>query len=358
MIQSSTTRVEFSQNDMLAEPTLSPRLVDVAKKAGVSPATVSRVLNHSGQVNSLTRTRVLDAVEALGYVHSPTAPAVPASKTIAVFITDILNPVFPEFLRGVEDEIGTQAVSIQIHNVPENAPSEKLLANVLGRSRLDGVIAFASHIEESELLAVHSHYGLPLVVVNRRVSHPEIPSIVVDFEDAAYRSARHLIGLGHSRIGFLAGLSASPTSTHRLHGIKRALAEIGQPLPEPWNIACFPNIDGGFQAMSRLLALPRQERPSALITYNDLLAFGALHAVRVHGLNVPDDLSVVGCDGIALSAHSNPPLTTIEQPKYRMGRLAMQILARQMSEETKGAGGYTLMESPLIIRESTAVCSV
>lgn len=333
-----------------------PRLVDIAEAAGVSPATVSRVLNNSGPVNRATRARVNDAIQALGYVHASVSPATSVSKIVGVFITDILNPVFPEFLRGVEDEIGAQAIVLQIHNVPENAPAEKLLTNVLGRCRVDGVIAFASHIEETELIAVHEHFGLPIVAINRRVTHPQIPSIVVDFEDAAYRSARHLIGLGHTRLGFLAGLGAAPTSAHRRQGLERALAETGHALPERWALGGFPNIDGGFQAMSRLLALPAGDRPSAVITYNDLLAFGALHAVRIHKLSVPDDISVIGCDGIALSAHSNPPLTTIEQPKYRMGRLAMQMLSRQMVEAGKTTGGYTLMESPLLIRESTAVC--
>ncbi len=338
---------------MTDEAYLTPRLIDVAQKAGVSPTTVSRVINHTGPVNAATRARVLAAVQALGYVHSAPTPSAPSSKTVGVFITDILNPVFPEFLRGVEDEIGAQAIAIQVHNVPENAPEEKQLLTVLGRYRLDGLIAFASHIEESALVTAYTQLRLPVVVINRRVNHPHIPSIVVDFEDAAYRATRHLISLGHSQIGFLAGLGIPPTVAQRRRGLGRALAEIGQTLPERWDIASFPNIDGGFQAMSTLLSLPANDRPTAVLTYNDLLAFGALHAVRVHGLNVPDDISVVGCDGIALAAHSNPPLTTTEQPKYRMGRLAMQTLHRQLTGEIKASGGYTLMESPLIIREST-----
>lgn len=332
------------------------RLVDVAKMAGVSPATVSRVLNNSGPVSNETRQRVFTAVQALGYVHAPASASGLGNKVVGVFITDILNPVFPEFLRGVEDEIGTQSISIQIHNVPENVPEEKSLSSVLSRSRVDGVIAFASHVEEAELITAYSRFAVPMVAVNRRLNHSQIPCIVVDFEDAAYRSTRHLIGLGHTRIGFLAGLGFSPTSKHRRNGINRALSEIGKSLSMQWDLYCFPSIEGGFQAMSQLLTLPVQERPSAIITYNDLLAFGALHAARIHGLTIPEDMSVVGCDGIALSAHSNPPLTTIEQPKYRMGRLAMQMLNRQMAEDGRATGGYTLMESPLIVRESTSIC--
>jgi LacI family transcriptional regulator len=342
------------------------RLIDVARKAGVSPATVSRVLNHSGPVTAATRERVQAAMDALGYV--PAAPPIqpePTYQTLAVFITDILNPIFAEFLRGIEDEIGTQPIAMQIHNVPENAPLEKRPLRVLARHKaaqhkVDGVIAMASHIEESDLIAIHEQYALPLVVINRRVNHPNIPSIVVDFEDAAYRSAHHLISLRHTRIGFLAGFGSAHTSQARAHGIERALSEVGHTLPAHWHLNCIPSIEGGFQAMSSLLALPSADRPSAVITYNDLLAFGALHALRSHGLSVPEDMSVVGCDGIALAAHSNPPLTTIDQPKYKMGRLAMQTLSKLMEGSaadatTSGRGGYTLMESPLITRGSTAL---
>lgn len=332
-----------------------PRLIDVAREAGVSPATVSRVLNNSGPVTAGTRERVRSAMETLGYVQAPPVIGTTViSRTIAVFITDILNPVFPEFLRGIEDEIGTQPIAVQVHNVAENAPPEKHPLTVLGTHQVDGVIAMASHIDEQDLIAIHEQRALPLVVVNRRISHAGIPSIVVDFEDAAYRSAQHLIGLRHTRVGFLAGFSAAHTSQARKRGIERALAELGLTLPAKWLVNCFPSIEGGFQAMSSLLALPAEDRPSAVITYNDLLAFGALHALRSQGLSAPEDMSVVGCDGIALAAHSNPPLTTIDQPKYRMGRLAMQMLRKLMDGDTS-AGGYMLMESPLITRESTAL---
>jgi DNA-binding LacI/PurR family transcriptional regulator len=346
-----------------ADTTTTARLIDVARKAGVSPATVSRVLNHSGPVTAATRERVQAAMNALGYVPAASPiPPEPAYRTLAVFITDILNPIFAEFLRGIEDEIATQPIALQLHNVPENAPQEKRPLSVLarhkaGQHKVDGVIAMASHIEESELIAIHEQHALPLVVINRRVNHPAIPSIVVDFEDAAYRSAQHLIGLRHRRIGFLAGFASAPTSQARKRGIERALAEVGHTLPAHWHVNCIPSIEGGFQAMSSLLALP--ERPSAVITYNDLLAFGALHALRSHGLSAPEDMSVVGCDGIALAAHSNPPLTTIDQPKYKMGRLAMQTLDKLMEGSADSAasvrGGYTLMESPLITRGSTAM---
>jgi LacI family transcriptional regulator len=116
----------------------------------------------------------------------------------------------------------------------------------------------------------------------------------------------------------------------------------------------FPDVDGGFKAMSALLALPPENRPTAVIAYNDLMALGILHAVRTHHLRVPEDISVIGIDNIAMAAHSNPPLTTISTPKHRLGRMAMQQLRRMIAGQPSAGEGYTLVECSLVIRESTA----
>jgi DNA-binding LacI/PurR family transcriptional regulator len=121
-----------------------------------------------------------------------------------------------------------------------------------------------------------------------------------------------------------------------------------------WSISNFPNVEGGFQGMSALLAQSGAEPPTAVVAYNDMIAIGALNAIRNHGLRVPEDISVVGFDGISIAAHTNPPLTTINQPKFQMGSLAMRMLHAMIRGQDMPGGGYTLMESPLIIRGSTA----
>ncbi len=268
--------------------------------------------------------------------------------------TDIVNPIFAEVLRGIEDEIGSSGTATIVQSVAEHLPPEKHPLRLLELHQVDGVIAFTSHIPEPDLIAIHERFKLPLVVINLRVNHPRIPSIVVDFENAAYRSAQHLLKLNHTRIAYLAGLPTSQTSRQRRTGIERALGEVDVSLPSSRVVDCFPSIEGGFQAMSTLLQLAADDRPTGVIAYNDLLALGALHAIRVHGLNVPEQISVVGFDNIALAAHANPPLTTIDQPKYRMGRLAMQLLNNLIGGNAVMGRGYTLLECPLIIRESTA----
>jgi DNA-binding LacI/PurR family transcriptional regulator len=186
------------------------------------------------------------------------------------------------------------------------------------------------------------------------VEHPRIPSVVVDFTAATYQVTQHLLNLQHSRIAYLGGLVNSETSQQRRTGIQTALAEANLSLRPEWCVNSFPNVEGGFQAMSSLLAQNGTERPTAVIAYNDMLAIGALNAIRTHRLRVPEDISVVGFDGISIAAYTNPPLTTINQPKFQMGKLAMRILHAMIQGQEMPGGGYTLMESPLIIRGSTA----
>ena len=337
----------------------SPKLVDVAHYAGVSPATVSRVLNNTAPVHESTRERVEAAIAALGYQHPLNAPAPPVTTgTIALLLSDILNPFFLEIVRGIEDEAELSGEMLLLCSTSEDPLREKKALQALSERQVDGIIALAgqARIPTEDLVALHERNNTPMVVINRRINRPDIPCIVVDLENAAYRSAQHLLDMGHTRLAYLSGLDTSESSRARRRGIEAALKEAGLALLPEMCPASFPSIEGGFQAVSALLSLPQARWPTAIIAYNDIMAFGALHAIRTHGLRIPEDLSVVGCDGLQMAAHSNPPLTTIDQPKYHMGRLAMQTLRQIINQQYMPAGGYTLMDSPLIIRESSGPC--
>ncbi len=332
------------------------KLLDVARHAKVSPSTVSRVLNNTAPVNSNTRTRVLEAIATLGY--KPTSIPLPGTGqgTIALLITDILNPFFPEIVRGVEDEAGTNGLALLLCNSSEDPQREAQALHALVERKVDGIIVCASRIPDNDLIDLSSKYKRPLVLINRRLKYERIPCIVIDFENAMYRAVHHLLQLKHTKIAYLAGHGATQSSLARYRGIKHALQEQNLTLPDAWCPTSFPNVEGGFQVMSSLLALPASEQPTAVIAYNDTMAIGALHAIRAHGLRVPEDISMVGCDNITMAAHTNPPLTTIYQPKYRMGQLAMQMLRQIIEGDSAPLRGYTLLESPLIVRESTALC--
>src|SRR5713226_1791767 len=171
----------------------SPTLLDIARHAGVSPATVSRVLNNSAPVSEETRERVFASISVLGYKHAESLGAKEeVSGTIALLITDILNPFFPEIVRGVADVAELHGLASLLYNTAEDPLHEKKTLRGLLKRHVDGIIVCASRIPSSDLIELYEESHIPLVVINRRIDHPHIPSIFVDLENAAYRSALHL----------------------------------------------------------------------------------------------------------------------------------------------------------------------
>ncbi|MEJ5198655.1 MAG: LacI family DNA-binding transcriptional regulator [Anaerolineae bacterium] len=331
-----------------------PNLSDVARQAGVSPATVSRVLNQTAAVRRDVKERVLAAAQALGYQSPRPAASVRLRRgMIALLIPDILNPYFTEIVRGVQEEAGQHHLLPLILDTSEDPQREKEMLHMLAGQPICGVIVLGTRIQTQDLVELRAQLSVPMVVLNRCFQMANMACIVVDLQNGTYRAARHLLDLHHTSIAFLPGPATSETSQVRRRGVEMALAEAGLELRSEWVLPSYPDVNGGFQVMSALLALPPTQRPTAVITYNDLMALGALHAIRSHHLRVPEDISVIGIDNIHMAAHANPPLTTLAPPKHRMGRMAMQLLRRMMAGEEPPESGYTLVECPLIVREST-----
>jgi LacI family transcriptional regulator len=335
-------------------------LLDVARHAGVSPATVSRVVNNSAPVSDIIRARVISSAEVLGYEISPArAGAGGFARTVAVIVPDLLNPFYPELIRGIDLEARQDDTALILYDTAEDTQPEEHMLRMVTSHALDGVIIAGSRFATDNLLTHCKRYAIPMVVINRSTpSSAEVACIRVDFEKATYHAARHLLSLGHQRIGFLSGPELTEMVLARRRGLEDALTEVGLALKPAWLASGFPNVAGGFHAMSSLLSLPEQDRPTAVQAYNDLMALGALKAIRSHRLEVPRDISVVGFDDIASASHSNPPLTTIEQPKAYMGSLAMRTLRELMDRRLGLGGGFTMLESRLIVRETTGTVKI
>jgi LacI family transcriptional regulator len=274
-------------------------------------------------------------------------------------VGDLLNPYFPEIVRGVQEEVDNYEMIMTLYNLTDHPQRQHQLLQKLSRPLVKGVI-LTGFSPFPKLMAWQEHYRVPLVLFNRRVTQPGVHCIMIDFENAMYRATQHLLSLNHIRIGHLASPSTGEIATARQRGIKAALAEAGLTLRPEWCPVVPPGteVEGGFQAMRSLLDLSQNERPTAAIAFNDIIAIGALHAVRAAGLRVPQDISVIGVDDISMAAYAQPPLTTIGQPKYRMGKLAVQTLRRINEGKFNLGNNCTLLESPLIVRESTAACPV
>jgi len=327
------------------------KISDVARIAGVSTATVSRVIHKNGHVNEDTRMRVEETVMRLGYQSRREPKKDALEKVILLLSGDVVNPFFAEVIRGAQTEIDLQR---NVLNIAQISTDHTQLTRAVSQMAPIGVILTGA-APFPELLAWRDETKTPLVVVNYRCIQAGVSCILVDFKDTYLRATRHLIDLGHRRIGYVGISGSSEISQARLQGYEAALAEANIPFrPELYiTMPPEPHIHGGFQAASSFLALPVDERPTAVLTYNDFFAMGVMHAVRVHGLRVPEDVSVIGCDDIPMAAYANPPLTTIGLPKYRIGKLAVSMLLQMLQDPPEQVGNFTLMESPLVIREST-----
>lgn len=331
-----------------------PTLADVAKHAQVSTATVSRVIRNTDPVSQELRDRIQSSIAELGYTPRQSTAEQFGQGVIALLIGDLLNPFFWEIAQGVQDEVNNQQMTLTLYNLAVRPERQSQLLKQLKKSQVNGVI-LTGLAPFPELLEWQERQNIPVVLFNRHVLQPNVHCIVVDFENGMYRATQHLLALGHTRIGHLASPSTGEIAEARLRGIKAALVGAGLDLRSEWCPIVPPGreVGGGFQAMRMLLELPENERPTAVIAFNDIIAVGALHAVHGAGLNVPQDISIIGVDDIALAGHSHPPLTTINQPKYHMGKLAVQTLRRMKEGRISLNNNCTILETPLIVREST-----
>lgn len=332
-----------------------PTLADVARRANVSITSVSRTLNKTGPINPDTQARIEAAMAELGY--KPRRPGKGSGQTIAILTGDLLNAYFPEVIRGVQEEADSYGLLTMLFTFNDQPHRWQYIIQKINRGVADAIVLMGSPLPPA-LAEVQFHRRIPLVVINRRACGPVLGSITVDFENAGYRATQHLLMLGHTRIGFLSLPNSSlDICVSRRRGVEMALKDANLVLRPEWDIVCptGQDMDGGFYATSSLLSRPPANRPTALVCFNDGIAVGVEHAVWAAGLRVPDDLSIVGFDDIAIAAHATPPLTTVSQPKYRIGVMAVQMLRRMLQDPTI-TGDCVQTESPLVVRESTGPC--
>jgi LacI family transcriptional regulator len=340
----------------MEERTARPTIEDVANACGVSVSTVSRVINKSSPVSRELNRKVRKTMQEMGFTPRQWQ-ARATTDTIAILIPYITNPFYAEVIKGAQEEAERLGLNLLILNMSENPRYQKQQLTLLGKWDFDGLIVMGSRLPTEDLVELYEQHNMPIVAAVRAVEIPQLPCIMFDYTTPAYQAARHLLDLNHQRIAYISGPPEWHSAAARRDGIVRALTEMGLSLPDALYRSCFPNMEEGFQTVSKLLNLPREERPTAIIAFDDLIAIGALHAIRTAGLQVPGDISVIGFDDIAMAAYTNPPLTTVAQPKYRMGQLSVKKLFEMINGRNDlQEGGFTLIECPLVARQSTAPC--
>ena len=330
------------------------KLEDIAEYCGVSVATVSRVINASKPVSKDLEAKVKQAIEELGF--EPRRVKERANRKVIAFITmEVLNPANTTIITGAQEEADKSGLGLVILNISERSQEENL--KLLRQFDFAGIILMHPSIEPDDVFALFPQFSLPMVVLYRFFHSPKIHCINTDREAAMYQATKYLLSLNHRDIGYLSGPLEWEVSKIRLQGIQRALAEEGLTLHPDFYRWCFPTIENGFQIVSSILSHSSGKRPTAFLAFNDLVAIGAMHAARTFGLVVPKDLSVIGFDNNYLSSHTNPPLTTVSQPKYQIGQLAIRKIHSSLNGDEPEKGGFTLLECPLVVRESTALCA-
>lgn len=331
---------------------------DIAEEAQVSVATVSRVLNGSAPVSRTTRAKI----EAIMHKHQFQPNAVARSLTkketgiIGVILPDITNPFFPEVFSGIEQEGLASGHTFFLCNTLGDYGKESHFLNLMREKRVDGILFMGGRVNLrvcdpalARELAEHAR-SIPLVLLNGDVKDAGLTRVATDEAAGTTLAVRHLIGLGHTRIGFLGGARHMSTTAVKVRAFRRTMKEAGLAVRDAWTIPGGFSADAGREQMNRLLSL--RDLPTAVCCVNDFTAIGAIKAAAERGLNVPEDMSVVGFDDILLARHVIPELTTVSQQAGELGRTAVRVLRELMGGAA--ARKLTPLEPRLIVRQSTA----
>ena len=323
---------------------------DVALKANVSIATVSRVVNESAhKVNPATREKVLAAIRELDYRPNALAKGLLMKKTmtIGIIIPDISNPYYAEIVRGIQDTADGAGYAVMLHNTDRKQERIIRYIYLLREKSVDGVIFSGGIINEYETLSILKELKERVVVVGRHAV--DFPAVMVDNMGGATQAVQHLIDIGHRFIGCIGGPEGSTTAEDRLTGYRNALAQNGMAFDPRLVRRGTWSPESGHRLAQELLA--EDPRPTALLCANDQMAIGAIKAARELGLSIPGDLSVVGFDNVPTGSYFDPPLTTVEVPMYDIGSAAMGMLIDLLSGERFEK--LRLFNTKLLIREST-----
>lgn len=325
---------------------------DVALKAKVSTATVSRALMNPDKVSQATRNRVEKAAREVGYLPQPMGRSVKRneSRTILVIVPDICDPFFSEIIRGIEVTAASNGYLVLIGDCAHQNQQEKTFIDLIITKQIDGMLLLGSRLPFDASIEEQRNLP-PMVMANEFAPELELPTVHIDNLTAAFDAVNYLHELGHQRIGCIAGPEEMPLCHYRLQGYIQALRRCGITVDTQYVVRGDFTYEAGANALTQLLLLPQP--PTAVFCHNDVMALGALSQAKKLGLKVPDDLSIIGFDNIALAQFSDPPLTTVAQPCYEIGHEAMLLLLDQMQGEDVSSGSR-LMDCELIIRGSTS----
>lgn len=325
---------------------------DVAKRAGVSIATVSRVLNGTGYVNSDVKARVDAAIQDLHYQPSRAARSlrVNHSTIIALLVADIQNPFFMGLIQGVEDVTQSNSHSLILCNSDENPQKELQYLDILYAERVAGMIIVPTQ-ERIPTLKRFQERSTPIVAVDRRLKDEDVDVVLMDNIQGAREAVTHLLHNGYRRIGIISGPKTTTTGWERIEGYRLALREAGLPLDPALERYGTFKTESGRQCAAELLTLTPP--PDALFVANYLMTVGALDVLQERHLRIPEDIALAGYDTLPWAAQGLLPLTTVTQPAYELGSTAAQRLFQRLQNPAQQARQEIVMAPTLMVRDSS-----
>jgi DNA-binding LacI/PurR family transcriptional regulator len=326
-------------------------MLDVAKLAGVSTATVSRVINSPETVRIKTREKVARAMKICRYKYNALARGFVTKKsnTIGLIIPTINNPVFAESTSGVQDYADQRNIQVILGNTYYRYEQEESLVQTLREKQVDGLLITSTN-PRSAVIKNLLDEGFPFVLLYSTVKKGVLSAVGIDNYQGGYQATDHLVKLGHERIGMAAGsFSISDRSFHRWHGYRQCLKDHNIAYDRDLLVQSDYSLTGGRDSVKKMLSA--KNPPTAVFCSNDYLALGAMKGARELGYNLPEDLSIVGFDDVQIASYVIPELTTIRQPAYEMGKLGAELLFQCIKKQTKPV--QLMLESSLIVRDST-----
>jgi LacI family transcriptional regulator len=335
-----------------ADPAHTVGIREVAQRAGVSPGTVSNVLNRPERVAAATRARVEEAIGELGFVRNGSAATLRAgrSRTVGLVVLDVGNPFFTELARGVEEAVSDRDHAVILCDSAESVDKEGRNLRVLAEQRVRGVLITPVD-EQMRLLERLRARGVAVVLLDYPAPGADQCSVAVDDEKGGELAAAHLIDGGAATITYVSGPMSIRQCADRRRGARRALRAAGRPARELAEVVVPEmNARNGAVAAQRILD---GDRPDAIFCANDLLALGVLRTLLQAGLRVPDDIALIGYDDIEFTAASAVPLSSVRQPTRQLGRIATELLLEECDSPADHAHQQVLFQPELIAREST-----
>lgn len=330
-------------------------IADVAEYAGVSTATVSRVLTEKKHVSATTRQRVLSAVHELNYHPNRTARRLrsQSSDVLGLIVSDIQNPYFTSVARGVEDAAYAQEMNVLLCNTDEDVEKEKIYLRIMRAEHAAGLIISAAHIQRNiDVFHEIRRAGIAIVLLDRHVEGFDCDAVIVDNLQSTENAINHLLDLGHQRIAMVSGGMHLSSARDRLRGFEKALNDRGiTPRKEMIRIGNFKR-ESGYQLTNELLQLPNP--PDAIFAANNLMLLGVISALQDAGVNIPEEVAIIGFDDAPWASELTPPITVVSQPTYQLGKEAFRLLYRRIQQPTSPVV-ISQLSAQLVIRESCGI---